>query len=100
MHNILSFLELKVYAATAVGASPISGVEVTSVASLVNIITNVLIIVGVAITVTMFIISVIRGGAKALVYVIIGMIGLLIVYGIRTILLNLLGASQDIVTNY
>ena len=99
MNNLLAVLELKAYATTAVGVEAISGINVTSVTQLVTVIANVLIVVGISITVIMFIVSAIRGGAKALAYVVIGMIGLLVVYGLKTILLNLI-AGSDISETY
>ncbi|OGC79828.1 hypothetical protein A3K01_02280 [candidate division WWE3 bacterium RIFOXYD1_FULL_43_17] len=103
--NLLSVLESKVYAAPA-GTTPIQGIPVTTVNELVTLITNILIIVGVAIVIVFLALGFIKyitsGGdknavdsaQKTLTYAVIGGVGLLIVYGIRTLLLGLLNAQS------
>lgn len=105
--NLLSILESKVYAATSVGTEPIQGLEITSINSLVTIVTNILIVVGVAVVIVMLALGFVKyitsqgdkaavdSAQKTLTYAVIGGVGLLLVYGLRTILLGLLGA-QDI----
>ena len=103
--NLLSLLESKVYA-TAAPTTPIEGIPVTTVNELVTVITNILIIVGVAVVIVFlamgFIKYITSGGdknavdsaQKTLTYAVIGGVGLLIVYGIRTLLLTLLSAED------
>ncbi|AHB40624.1 TPA: hypothetical protein DHW62_02450 [candidate division WWE3 bacterium] len=103
--NLLSLLESKVYAAAA-PVDKIEGIPVSSVNELVTVITNILIIVGVAVVVIFlamgFIKYITSGGdknavdsaQKTLTYAVIGGVGLLIVYGLRTLLLNLLNAQS------
>lgn len=102
--NLLSILESKVYA-TAVGTTPISGLAITTVEDLVTIVTNILIVVGVAVVIVMLALGFVKyitsqgdkaavdSAQKTLTYAVIGGVGLLIVYGLRTILLGLLGAE-------
>ena len=102
--NLLSLLESKVYAQTAAPTSKIEGIPVTTVNELVTVITNILIIVGVAVVIVFlamgFIKYITSGGdknavdsaQKTLTYAVIGGVGLLIVYGLRTLLLGLLNA--------
>ncbi|OGC80081.1 hypothetical protein A3K01_03265 [candidate division WWE3 bacterium RIFOXYD1_FULL_43_17] len=104
--NLLSLLESKVYAQTAAPTTPIEGIPVTTVNELVTVITNILIIVGVAVVIVFlamgFIKYITSGGdknavdsaQKTLTYAVIGGVGLLIVYGIRTLLLTLLSAED------
>ncbi|HBY09727.1 hypothetical protein A2473_00605 [candidate division WWE3 bacterium RIFOXYC2_FULL_42_13] len=105
--NLLSVLESKVYAQTAQApTTPLTGIAITSVTGLVTLITNILIIVGVAIVIVFLALGFIKyitsGGdknavdsaQKTLTYAVIGGVGLLIVYGIRTLLLGLLNAQS------
>lgn len=104
--NLLSLLESEVYAQTAAPVDKIEGIPVSSVNELVTVITNILIIVGVAVVVIFlamgFIKYITSGGdknavdsaQKTLTYAVIGGVGLLIVYGLRTLLLNLLNAQS------
>lgn len=104
--NLLSLLESKVYAQTAAPIEPLEGIAVNSVNELVTVITNILIIVGVAVVIVFlamgFIKYITSGGdknavdsaQKTLTYAVIGGVGLLIVYGLRTLLLGLLNAQN------
>lgn len=107
--NLLSILESKVYA--SVGTTAITGVAVTSVTELVTVITNVIIVVGVAVVVVMLALGFVKyvtsqgdknavdSAQKTLTYAVIGGVGLLIVYGVRSIVLTLI-AGEDISAGY
>ncbi len=102
--NLLSVLESKVYALAA-GTTPLTGIAISSVNGLVTLVTNILIIVGVAVVIVFLALGFIKyitsGGdknavdsaQKTLTYAVIGGVGLLIVYGLRTLLLGLLSAN-------
>lgn len=105
--NLLSLLETKVYAQGAAPSTPLSGLQITSVSSFVTIITNIIIIVGVALVVLFLAIGFVKyvtsGGDKAavdsaqktLTYAVIGGVGLLLVYGLRSLILRLLGVTGE-----
>lgn len=109
--NLLSILESKVYATQTVSSDPLSGIAVTSVNELVTVLTNVIIVVGVAVVVVMLALGFVKyvtsqgdknavdSAQKTLTYAVIGGVGLLIVYGLRTIILTLLG-GQNIAEDY
>ncbi|HBI35805.1 MAG: hypothetical protein UU64_C0004G0054 [candidate division WWE3 bacterium GW2011_GWF2_41_45] len=109
--NLLSLFETKVYAAS-VGTDPLTGISITSVSGLVTMITNIVIIVGLALVVLFLAIGFVKyvssGGdknavdsaQKTLTYAVIGGVGLLLVYGIRALILTLLGGDDSFVTNY
>lgn len=103
----LELLTTKVYAA-AVPSTPIKtlSVEITSIGQLVNIVTNVIIIVGIAVVLVMLAVGFLRyvtsqgdkaqveGAQKTLTYAVIGGIGLLLVFAIRQIIFDLLGVDK------
>jgi len=110
--NLLSLLETRVYAIEPMQTDPIQGMQIESVTSLVTLITNIIIIVGLALVVLFLAIGFVKyvtsGGdknavdsaQKTLTYAVIGGVGLLLVYGIRALILTLLGGDDSFVTNY
>ena len=112
--NVLSLFETKVYAVTSVGTTPITGLQIDTVSGLVTTITNIVIIVGLALVVLFLAIGFVKyvssGGdknavdsaQKTLTYAVIGGVGLLLVYGIRALILGLIGGpgTGDFVSNY
>ncbi len=108
----MELLQTKVLAQQAVGTTAISGLQITTVNSLVTVITNILIVVGVAIVVVMLALGFIKyvtsqgdkaavdSAQKTLTYAVIGGVGLLIVYGVRSLLLSLLGADTGSLESY
>ena len=109
---MMEVLKTKVLAASPVGTTPISGLEVGSLHDLVTIITNILIVAGVAIVVVMLALGFIKyvtsqgdkaavdSAQKTLTYAVIGGVGLLIVYGLRSLLLGLIGADTGSLDSY
>ncbi|GIW69300.1 MAG: hypothetical protein KatS3mg101_0047 [Patescibacteria group bacterium] len=110
--NLLSLLETKVYAVTAVGSTPIQGMSIDSVSGFITTITNIIIIVGVGLVVLFLAIGFVKyvtsGGDKAavdsaqktLTYAVIGGVGLLLVYGLRTLILGLIGGDVSQIESY
>ncbi|KKS31377.1 hypothetical protein A2380_02615 [candidate division WWE3 bacterium RIFOXYB1_FULL_43_24] len=103
--NLLSLLETRVYAIEPMQTDPIQGMQIESVTSLVTLITNIIIIVGLALVVLFLAIGFVKyvtsGGdknavdsaQKTLTYAVIGGVGLLLVYGIRALILGLMGGA-------
>lgn len=107
---MMELLQTKVLA--EVGTAPITGIAVGSLNDLVTLITNVIIVAGVAVVVVMLALGFIKyvtsqgdkvavdSAQKTLTFAVIGGVGLLIVYGLRSLILTLIGADPDAFSSY
>ena len=99
-------LVTQVYA--AVGTEPINPLTgITSLGGLVNFVVNILIVVGFSIVIVMLAVGFVKyvtsqgektaveSAQKTLTYAVIGGVGLILVFALRTILIELLGLDTD-----
>lgn len=105
--NLLLTLITPVFAEEAVGTTPIQGLQVSTLQDLVTLITNVIIVAGIAVVVIMLAVGFVKyitsqgdktaveSAQKTLTYAVIGAVGLLLVYALRSILLSLVGAHPE-----
>ncbi len=113
MNLLLSFVTpLFAQAQQGVGTTEIQGMNITSLNELVTLITNVIIVVGIAVVIVMLALGFVKyvtsqgdktaveSVQKTLTYAVIGAVGLLLVYALRRILLSLIGANANLTTAY
>lgn len=112
LQALRSFLITPVHAQTAAPSDAALGLNITNISSLGYMITNVIIIVGVVVVLIMLALGffkyltsqgdkmAVESAQKTLTYAVIGAVGLLLVFSIRTIVYNLIGANNINVNNY